>query len=122
MKKIIAVFLSVHLVLFASFFYLQRYVASPQEQGDEAVSYTPDKALVLAGRFENILNHLTEVTTHKVEDYTLNDDGTYTVFTRVDTENGEQKAVALFAPDEESNLGYQLIYCDIFDLSSVSYM
>lgn len=122
MKKILAVYLSVHLVLFASFYYVQKYTSSAETQVSVTETYAPDKALVLAGRFENLLNHLSGMTTHRVEDYTLNEDGTYTVFTKVDTEKGEQQAVSLFAPDEQSSFGYDLLYCDVMDISSLSHI
>lgn len=121
MKKILAIYLSVHLALFASFYYVQKFTAPQKTQVTVSAPSVPDKALVLAGRFENILNHLSGITTHHVEDYTENEDGTFTVFTKVDTENGEQKAVSLFAPDEQSNLGYELIYCDVLDLTDICY-
>ncbi len=122
MKKIIAVFLSVHLVLFASLYYVQKFAASNEVSDNVTVSYSPDKALVLAGRFENMLNHLSGMSTHRVENYTLNLDGTYTVFTKVDTEKGSQQAVSLFAPDEQSNFGYELLYCDVIEEGSCSYI
>ena len=120
MKKIIAMYLSVHLVLFASFYYVQKYTATKETPQNVAVNYVPDKALVLAGRFENMLNHLSGMSTHRVEDYNLNADGTYTVFTKVDTEEGSQQAVSLFAPDEQSNFGYELIYWDIVEEGNFS--
>lgn len=120
MKKIIAVYLSVHLVLFASFYYVQKYTAGKHDQICVTETYSPDKALVLAGRFENMLNHLSGMTTHQVEDYTLNEDGTYTVLTKVDTEKGERQAISLFAPDEQSSFGYDLLYCDICDVGALS--
>lgn len=120
MKKILAVYLSVHLVLFASFFYVQKYTGFKESANVGTVEYCPDKVLVLAGRFENMLNHLSGLSSHKVEDYTLNEDGTYTVFTKVDTKQGVQQAVSLFIPDEESNFGYQLVYCDLMDLNSLN--
>ena len=122
MKKIIAVYLSVHLVLFASFYYVQKYTATVESSETVTVSYVPDKALVLAGRFENMLNHLSGMSTHRVEDYTLNADGTYTVFTKVDTQKGSQQVVSLFAPDEQSNFGYELIYWDIVEEGTFSYI
>lgn len=122
MKKILSIFLSVHLVLFASFYYVQKFTCNTEADNTVTVTYSPDKALVLAGRFENMLNHLSGISTHHVENYTLNEDGTYTVFTKVDTEKGEQQAVSLFAPDEQSNFGYELIYCNVMDLSSLSSM
>ena len=122
MKKLLAIYFAVHLFVFASFYYVNKY-AAPEAYPDEITAEAvPDKALVLAGRFENILNHLSGITTHKVENYTENADGTFTVFTKVDTETGKGDAVSLFERDGESNLGYKLIYCDIIDLGSLNHI
>lgn len=122
MKKLLAIYFAVHLFVFASFYYVNKYSAPEIQQSETVVEYAPDKELVLAGRFENILNHLSGMTTHKVRDYTENDDGTFTVFTKVDTESGTGEAVSLFERDSESNLGYKLIYCDVIDAGSLNHI
>ena len=118
MKKALIVFLSIHLLMFASLYYVKNAevrVESP------AVAAQPESAKVLSGRFENLLNHLSGITTHSVEDYVENGDGTYTVYTNVVLENDKQsKAVSLFTVDAQSNAGYDLVYCDVLDASVVS--
>lgn len=118
MKKALIVFLSIHLVLFASLYYVNN--AKVQEPLTVSVN-KPEASKVLSVRFENLLNHLSGIKTHSVEDYVQNEDGTYTVYTNVVLENDKNtKAISLFAADTQSNLGYDLIYCDILNNSEIS--
>jgi uncharacterized protein YxeA len=118
MKKALIVFLSIHLLMFASLYYVKNADA---EYSEPVVVAEADSAKVLSVRFENLLNHLSGITTHSVEDYVKNEDGTYTVYTNVVLENDKNgKAISLFAADSENNSGYDLIYCDLIDAQNVS--
>ena len=118
MKKALIVFLSIHLLMFASLYYVKNADA---EYSEPVVVAEADSTKVLSGRFENLLNHLSGITTHSVEDYVKNEDGTYTVYTNVVLENDKNgKAISLFAADSENNSGYDLIYCDLIDVQNVS--
>ncbi len=120
MKKAIIVFLSLHLLMFSSLYYLKNADVSVTQPVNVA---QPDTAKVLTTRFENLLNHLSGLTTHSVEDYVENEDGTYTVYTNVVLENDKKtKAISLFAADSESNFGYDLIYCDLLSETQISYI
>ncbi len=119
MKKALIVFLSLHLLMFASLYYVKNADVKTTEPISVAQA---DASKVLSVRFENLLNHLSGITTHSVEDYVENQDGTYTVYTNVVLENDKSgKAVSLFAIDGQSNFGYDLIYCDVLDASPVAY-
>lgn len=120
MKKAIAWFLSVHLVLFASLYYVQTYTVCTAPAKE--VQCVPDAAKVLSARFENMLNFFDGERTHTVENYTLNADGTYTVVTKVNTDSSAkpQQGISLFAPAEESSFGYDLLSCNIIDMSSLA--
>lgn len=118
MKKALVIFLSLHLLMFASLYYVKNADASATQPISVA---QPDTAKVLTVRFENLLNHLSGLTTHSVEDYVENEDGTYTVYTNVVLENDKKsKAISLFAADSQSNLGYDLIYCDVLNEAPIS--
>ncbi len=118
MKKALIVFLSIHLLMFASLY----YVKNADVEYTEPVSVaSADSAKVLAVRFENLLNHLSGITTHSVEDYVENQDGTYTVYTKVILENDKNgKAISLFAKDSTSYSGYDLISSVLLDSVNVS--
>lgn len=120
MKKALIVFLSIHLLMFASLYYVKNADVKtvPQESVAQA-----DRTKVLSSRFENLLNHLSEIKTHSVENYIENQDGTYTVYTSVVLENDKNcKAISLFAVDSQSNLGYDLIYCDLLNEELISFI
>lgn len=123
MKKAFAWFLAIHLVVFAAAYFVpERHVAV-----GEAVVSAPDEAKVLAGRFENLLNHLSGYKNQKVENYTLNSDGTYTVFANLVAvdEKGEEKevqSISRFAVDKNTGAGYELIYFNLLDKDGVSYV
>ncbi len=123
MKKAFAWFLAVHLAVFA----VAYFVPEKNVTVGQAVYSQPSSDMVLAGRFENLLNHFSGYKNHKVENYTLNSDGTYTVFTFISTvdENGEEQqvqAISRFAVAAESGAGYELIYFDILDKGGVFYI